>query len=88
MLKEKRYHVTKHKSISVVKHIAEIIVVLNFKLRKPLFSTNYQKKTKPKKKNKKQKTRGTIQVPCLTHLHLKMENQTSISNTDKTKIQY
>lgn len=87
MLKEKRYHVTKHKSISVVKHIAEIIVVLNFKLRKPLFSTNYQKK--PNKTNKKkQKTRGTIQVPCLTHLHLKMENQTSISNTDKTKIQY
>lgn len=86
MLKEKRYHVTKHKSISVVKHIAEIIVVLNFKLRKPLFSTNYQKKTKQNKK--KQKTRGTIQVPCLTHLHLKMENQTSISNTDKTKIQY
>lgn len=83
MLKEKRYHVTKHKSISFVKHIAEIIVVLNFKSRKPLFSTNYQKKTK-----KKQKTRGTIQVPCLTHLHLKMENQTSISNTDKTKIQY
>lgn len=84
MLKEKRYHVTKHKSISVVKHIAEIIVVLNFKLvRKPLFSTNYQKNPQ-----KKQKTRGTIQVPCLTHLHLKMENQTSISNTDKTKIQY
>lgn len=82
MLKEKRYHVTKHKSISVVKHITEIIVVLNFKLRKPLFSTNYQKNPK------KQKTRGTIQVPCLTHLHLKMENQTSISNTDKTKIQY
>lgn len=88
MLKEKRYHVTKHKSISVVKHIAEIIVVLNFKLvRKPLFSTNYQKKNQTKQK-KKQKTRGTIQVPCLTHLHLKMENQTSISNTDKTKIQY
>lgn len=87
MLKEKRYHVTKHKSISVVKHIAEIIVVLNFKLRKPLFSTKYQKKTN-KKKQKKQKTRGTIQVPCLTHLHLKMENQTSISNTDKTKIKY
>lgn len=87
MLKEKRYHVTKHKRISVVKHIAEIIVVLNFKLRKPLFSTNYQKKNQTKK-NKKQKTRGTIQVPCLTHLHLKMENQTSISNTDKTKIQY
>lgn len=87
MLKEKRYHVTKHKSISVVKHIAEIIVVLNFKLRKPLFSTNYQKKPK-QNKQKKQKTRGTIQVPCLTHLHLKMENQTSISNTDKTKIQY
>lgn len=87
MLKEKRYHVTKHKSISVVKHIAEIIVVLNFKLRKPLFSTKYKKKpNKTKKKN--QKTRGTIQVPCLTHLHLKMENQTSISNTDKTKIQY
>lgn len=86
MLKEKRYHVTKHKSISVVKHIAEIIVVLNFKLRKPLFSTNYQKK--PNKTKKKQKTRGTIQVPCLTHIHLKMENQTSISNTDKTKIQY
>lgn len=86
MLKEKRYHVTKHKSISVVKHIAEIIVVLNFKLvRKPFFSTNYQKKSN---KKKKQKTRGTIQVPCLTHLHLKMENQTSISNTDKTKIQY
>lgn len=54
MLKEKRYHVTKHKSISVVKHIAEIIVVLNFKLRKPLFSTNYQKKTKQNKKNKRQ----------------------------------
>lgn len=87
MLKEKRYHVTKHKSISVVKHIAEIIVVLNFKLRKPLFSTNYQKKPNKKQKTK-QKTRGTIQVPCLTHLHLKMENQTSISNTDKTKIQY
>lgn len=87
MLKEKRYHVTKHKSISVVKHIAEIIVVLNFKLRKPLFSTNYQKKTQTKQ-TKKQKTRGTIQVPCLTHLHLKMENQTSISNTDKTEIQY
>lgn len=81
MLKEKRYHVTKHKSIS------EIIVVLNFKLRKPLFSTNYQKNPN-KTKKKKQKTRGTIQVPCLTHLHLKMENQTSISNTDKTKIQY
>lgn len=56
MLKEKRYHVTKHKSISVVKHIAEIIVVLNFKLRKPLFSTNYQKKkTKQNKKKPKDK---------------------------------
>lgn len=54
MLKEKRYHVTKHKSISVVKHIAEIIVVLNFKLRKPLFSTNYQKKPNKTKKNKRQ----------------------------------
>lgn len=54
-MKEKRYHVTKHKSISVVKHIAEIIVVLNFKLRKPLFSTNYQKKKPNKtKKNKRQ----------------------------------
>lgn len=55
MLKEKRYHVTKHKSISVVKHIAEIIVVLNFKLvRKPLFSTNYQKNPKKNKRQEEQ----------------------------------
>lgn len=66
MLKEKRYHVTKHKSISVVKHIAEIIVVLNFKLRKPLFSTNYQKKPNKIKKTKDKRNNSSTLLNPLT----------------------